>query len=101
MKRCKNISCWTDYPILELGDIPNQKAPYRRVIVRSYDGDKYCIVVKSPVVWSEELSIDRIEVQIKTGYLYSGLLKTKDKYGMLWNKLVNKRKFERMINSNG
>lgn len=39
MKRCKNITAWTDYPFIELGDEPYKKAPIRRVNVISFDGN--------------------------------------------------------------
>jgi hypothetical protein len=35
---------YTDYPFRELGDVPNQIAPIRKVIFISWDGDKYCVV---------------------------------------------------------
>jgi len=60
MKRCSNITGWTDYPIIALGDLPGKKAPIRRVKVLWYDGNKY-ITIKTP-----EGCID----QIKCGYLY-------------------------------
>ena len=44
MKRCKNITAWTDYPFEELGDIAYQPAPLRRVRVISYDGNKYATI---------------------------------------------------------
>jgi hypothetical protein len=89
MKRCKNINCWTDYPILDLGDISGKPAPFRQVIVRSYDGDKRCLCVVKQTLSAYLMGIPEILVEIKTGYLYSNTSA----------KLVNRRKFERMINS--
>ena len=83
MKRCKNITCWTDYPFTELGDVAGQRASIRHVSVLCYDGDKYstvqtpCGLVKS----------------IKRGYLYS------QKTRLDFAKTINCRKLERMITS--
>lgn len=62
MKRCKTITCWTDYPFEELGDAPGKPAPIRHVNVISYDQNKYVTV-------SFENSGDFLSV--KAGYLYS------------------------------
>jgi hypothetical protein len=82
MKRCKNITCWTDYPFTELGDEPYKPAPIRRVNVIRYDGDKYATV--SFKDHGDHLSV-------KAGYLYSqpgrcGRVRT-----------MNRRKLERMF----
>ena len=50
---------YTDYPFTCLGDIPNQKAPVRKVKLLSYDGDKYCLC--SFGLWVDSF---------KLGYLY-------------------------------
>lgn len=81
VKRCKNITCWTDYPFKELGDIPYQKAPIRRVRVLSYDMNKYATI---------QLPDGQVS-SVKWGYLYSqpgrcGEVKT-----------INRRKLERML----
>ena len=55
------LFAYTDYPRLYLGDLPNMKAPTRRVEVLSYDGDKYVTVRDS----------FGYEFDIKRGYLYS------------------------------
>lgn len=44
MKKVKHITCWTDYPFVELGDAPGKPAPIRHVNVYSYDGNKYARV---------------------------------------------------------
>ena len=81
MKKCKYITCWTDYPFVELGDTPGVKAPIRHVNVYSYDGNKYASV-SFP---------DRGDVlSVKIGYLYS----QPGRYGQV--KCVNPRKIERM-----
>lgn len=49
---------WTDYPFVELGDEPNQPAPWREVEVLSYDGNKYC-----------QVKVDGVETSVKAGYL--------------------------------
>lgn len=60
MKRCKNITCWTDYPMKELGDIPGKPAPIRRVTVIDFDLDKYAYVRTK----------EGHEESVKAGYLY-------------------------------
>jgi hypothetical protein len=50
---------FTDYPLVELGDIPNQLAPIRQVEMVSYDANKYVAVRYFESV-----------IQIKAGYLY-------------------------------
>lgn len=82
MKRCKNITCWTDYPFVELGDIPHKPAPIRHVNVLSYDGNKY---VK--VSFEDNGSV----LEVKRGYLYS----QRGRYGQV--RFVNPRKIARMI----
>ena len=54
------MKAFTDYPITELGDKPNEKAPIRQIEIVDYDQDKYCVVRVAGVVKS-----------IKAGYLYS------------------------------
>ena len=91
MKRCKMFSCWTDYPMYNLGDRPGKQAQYRQVIVLSFDGNKYATV-------QEKVSGEVLK--IKTGYLYSGKDKFKREYGDNFsNKRVNFRKFQQMINT--
>lgn len=82
MKRCHTITCWTDYPFVELGDTAGQKAPVRHVNVVRFDGNKYATV-------SFEHCGDFLSV--KAGYLYS----KKGRYGQV--KQVSFRKLERMI----
>jgi hypothetical protein len=53
---------YSDYPIEELGDKSNQYAPIREFLLKSYDGDKYCIV--------QEV-VSGVVTDIKTGYLYT------------------------------
>lgn len=53
------MTLWTDYPIQELGDVPNKKAPIRECTLVSYDRDKYCVI-----------EVEGIEVSIKRGYIY-------------------------------
>ena len=60
------MKAFTDYPILELGDKPNQKAPVRECEVLSYDGDKYC-----------KIRVAGCFDEVKTGYLYA----EKGRYG--------------------
>lgn len=80
MKRCKNITCWTDYPFKELGDKPCEIAPIRRVRVMSYDGNKYAYTI-----------VQDIETSVKCGYLYQ----QSGRYGTV--AVINRRKLERMV----
>ena len=54
------MEAWTDYPIIEFGDVEGQLAPVRKCRIVAYDGDKYAKVVIGAVMKS-----------IKSGYLYS------------------------------
>jgi hypothetical protein len=80
VKKVKHITCWTDYPFVELGDEPNKPALIRHVNIVSYDGDKYCQVLLK--------GHDLLDVKI--GYLYSQF----GRYGTV--KQVNIRKIMRM-----
>lgn len=59
----KKIHGWTDYPIVDLGDKPYKKAPWRRCVVIGYDGDKYATVNIYGVKHS---------LGIKRGYIFQG-----------------------------
>lgn len=59
-KKIKTVTAWTDYPIIELGDLPKSIAPIRECRIISYDGNKYC-----------GIKIHGIETEIRIGYLYS------------------------------
>lgn len=50
---------FTDYPIVELGDVPGKAAAVREVRVLSFDGNKYCYV-----------DVCGVRKEIKAGYLY-------------------------------
>ncbi len=54
------MRAWTDYPILELGDLSGEKAPVREIQVLSYDGNKYCKIL-----------VDGVYDEIKAGYIYT------------------------------
>lgn len=82
MKRCKTITCWTDYPFTELGDEPYKEAPIRHVNVISFDGNKYAKVsFGNHGDW----------LSVKAGYLY----RQRGRCGQV--KKVNFRKLERML----
>lgn len=53
------MNAWTDYPILELGDVAGQEAPIRECTVLAYDGDKYADVI-----------VGGVRTNFKAGYLY-------------------------------
>lgn len=68
------LQAWTDYPFIELGDTPNQKAPVRRIRVLSYDGDKYCkIDVEGKYLTEQKYTTiikEQLLTEIKSGYIY-------------------------------
>ena len=53
------LKCWTDYPIVELGDKPGEEAPIRECTPLRYDGDKYC-----------EVLVEGVTTSFKAGYIY-------------------------------
>ena len=60
------MKAFTDYPFIELGDIPGKQAPIRSCVVTGYDGDKYC-----------KICVGKLETEVKAGYLY----KTAGRFG--------------------
>ena len=100
MKRCKYITCWTDYPF------NGEPSRIRHVQVLCYDGDKYATV--------RDLDTGEI-VHVKAGYLYrkagamkllrgveahirnQNLAKRRVVNWIYWPKTINQRKLERMI----
>jgi len=67
----KVIHAYTDYPFEALGDTSGQPAPFRKVRVLSYDGNKYCEVLveyekEEGYTWHHYDSI-------KSFYIYSPL----------------------------
>lgn len=50
---------WTDYPFVELGDVPHEPAPLRSCTMVAYDGDKYVSVI-----------VAGIRTHMKAGYCY-------------------------------
>lgn len=55
------MKAYTDYPIVELGDIAGKEAPIRHCVIVSYDGDKRCKIV---------IGSSLVETELKSGYLY-------------------------------
>jgi hypothetical protein len=51
---------YTDYPFIDFGDIPGKKAPIRKVMPMSYDGNKYVKVL-----------VDGVYSEIKSCYIYT------------------------------
>ena len=98
MKRCHNITCWTDCPF---NDEPSR---IRHVQVLCYDGDRYATVM--------DLQTGEIE-HVKAGYLYRKaeavkILRDVEAHTkklatirmvnwIYWPKTINRRKLERMI----
>lgn len=84
MKRCARISCWTDYPLISLGDVSGQRAPIRRVTVVHYDQNKYATVMTA------EGNMETF----KWGYLYRSPGRRSE-----GGRSLNRRKLERMIST--
>lgn len=63
------MKAYTDYPILELGDISGEDAPIREVKILCYDGDKRCKVI-----------VQGVQEEIKTGYLYIAPVRSDEAY---------------------
>ena len=98
MKRCNNITCWTDYPFGEA------LSRIRHVQVLCYDGSRYATV--------QDLQTGEIE-HVKSGYLYrkaeamkflryredhtKKLARVRMVNLIYWPKTINRRKLERMI----
>ena len=98
MKRCKYITCWTDYPF---NDEPSR---IRHVQVLCYGGDKHVTVM--------DLQTGEIE-HVKAGHLYrkaeavkllyyaerhtKKLVKRRVVHWIYLPKTINRRKLERMI----
>jgi len=62
---------YTDYPIVEFGDVEGKWAPLRRCNMLSYDGDKYCKVV----VIDNDFHGGIVHKEIKAGYIYHQISK--------------------------
>ena len=58
------MQAWTDYPIIEFGDVEGELAPIRRCKIVAYDGDKYAKVF----IRDQSCAVTK---SIKGGYLYS------------------------------
>jgi hypothetical protein len=54
------MKAYTDYPFVELGDVPHTKAPVRECEVLSWDGDKYAKIICGGK-----------KLEVKVGYLYN------------------------------
>jgi hypothetical protein len=77
MKKCKNISGYTDYPMLGLGDLPNKEAPIRHIKILDFDHNKYALV---------QTDCGHME-SIKAGYIYSSPHRCGQKPSMKFSKL--------------
>jgi len=67
---------YTDCPLNELGDIPHQQAPLRKVKLIDFDGDKWC-----------KVEVEGIVADVKYFYLYSLTPITFEKLICYFNKL--------------
>lgn len=68
---------FTDYPIVELGDIPGQSAPIREIHAGfDFDGDK-CVRVLVGGHKKDKLLVGAVMVELKYFYIYH---KVEDRY---------------------
>lgn len=54
------MKAFTDYPIVQLGDVSGAEAPIRECEILEYDDDKYCLI-----------RVESVEIEVKSGYLYT------------------------------
>jgi hypothetical protein len=78
------VRCWTDYPILELGDIGGQIAPVREAIITGYDGDKYVTVL-----------VGGVETEFKQCYAYPHSARCGEVKPVSSSQLLRKRRQDR------
>jgi hypothetical protein len=79
-----NIKCWTDYPIVALGDVSGQKSPIRPVVITDYDGDKYVTVI-----------VGGIEASFKRCYVYPRPARCGEVVPVSMSRLLRKRRQDR------
>ncbi len=58
---------WTDYPVFALGDEPRKQAPWRKVQLLGYDGNKYATVFVEGTTEPIDIKIGYIEVRVAIG----------------------------------
>lgn len=62
------LDAFTDYPITEIGDIENEKAPIRKCKILTYDRNKYADVM---VFFQDGDGDERVIItNFKAGYIY-------------------------------
>lgn len=87
MKRCRHITCWTDYSFTELGDVVGERAPIRHVTFMRFHGYS-----ETSRVWTlVRLMNTGKPLRVKACYLYS----QPGRCGEV--RPVNIRKLERML----
>lgn len=59
------MDAWTDYPLVQLGDVRGERAPIRRCTVVGFDGDKYVTIRVEGV--TESLWVKRFYVYTEPG----------------------------------
>jgi hypothetical protein len=70
------FDAYTDYPITELGDIENERAPIRKCKILTYDRDKYADVM---VFFQDEDGDERVVItNFKAGYIYKNKVRYDD-----------------------
>lgn len=85
-----NVQLWTDYPILE--SEYGKAAPIRKVWVKSYDEDKYCMVLVD--------GFGDTEYHIKRCYIYSDAVRAGD-VGAAKHRVDHKKMIKLLNRSNG
>ena len=80
------FDAFTDYPITELGDIANEKAPVRKCKILTYDRDKYADVM----IFFQDADGDErsIVTSFKAGYIYKNEARYDDGETFTYDELI-------------
>jgi hypothetical protein len=80
------FDAFTDYPITELGDIENERAPIRKCKILTYDRDKYADVM---VFFQDEDGDERVVItNFKAGYIYKNKVRYDDGIQFTYDELI-------------
>jgi hypothetical protein len=80
------FDAYTDYPITQLGDIANEKAPVRKCKILTYDRDKYADVM----IFFQDADGDERAVitNFKVGYIYKNEARYEDGITFTYDELI-------------
>lgn len=80
------FDAFTDYPITELGDIANEKAPIRKCKILTYDRDRYSDVL---VFYTDSDGDERAMIaNFKVGYIYKNEARYDDGETFTYDELI-------------